>query len=570
MKKLLIHNLKLGLGHSKEDLDQALRHRLGLTAQAYPQLDYEIEGQSLDARKQPLSYNYRLALGPKLGRFLAEHKIRVKDASWQDLPGLAAWEQRIRQQAKPGAGQRLVEPPVVVGSGPAGLMAAYGLALAGLRPYILEQGQAVEERAASVQDFWSSGELKPSSNVQFGEGGAGTFSDGKLTSRSKDPRQRAYLELLVRHGAPRDILFRQHPHVGTDLMQRIIPRLRQTMEDLGARFYFNTQVREIAYRKGSYRLCCQESLPTSEQVDSSGLNEVLTTPILVLALGHSARPLFRQLRDLGLAMAAKPFAVGLRIEHPQSLINQGRYHEASDLALSQAPEADDLSSLPPANYQLKTQAASGRAVYTFCMCPGGLVVNASSEPGRLCVNGMSYHARNLSYANSAVLTTVGPSDFGEEALAGMIFQEHLEEEAYQLGQTSSSYKSLPFTAPLQTWADFSQSRWPCELGSYQGSVGPARVAAPLHELFPPSLYRALKEGIEQLGRQLPGFDTAEALLTGVEARSSSPLRLLRDKTSLEALGLPGLYPAGEGAGYAGGIVSSALDGMRVAEAILAR
>ncbi len=428
--------------------------------------------------------------------------------------------------------------PLVVGTGPAGLFAAWKLTLAGLPPLILERGKEVIARVKDVNRFWEEGKLEEDSNVQFGEGGAGTFSDGKLYTRISDPRIAEILEALIRFGAPPEIRYLQRPHVGTDRLRRIVPAMRQFLLEQGAEFRFQAKVTALKIIGGSL-----------EGAVINGREEVKGS-ILFLALGHSARDTYRMLYEAGVSMAPKPFAVGLRVEHPQRLIDRIQY----------GPSAGHPR-LPPAEYQLTHRTSKGRAVYSFCMCPGGAVIGSSSEKGTIVTNGMSFFRRNSPWANSALVVGVGKEDFGrEDALAGMEFQKRLEEKAFESGGGN-------FRAPAQPVLDFLDGKkpGPAKKTSFQPGVTPAC----LDECLPGFIVESLREAIPYFDRKMRGFSSKEAMLMGVETRTSSPIRILR-REDFQSPNVQGLFPVGEGSGYSGGIISSALDGMKAAEEVLKR
>ena len=426
--------------------------------------------------------------------------------------------------------------PVVVGTGPAGLFAAWKLTQAGVPPLILERGREAPSRVKDVNRFWENGILDEESNVQFGEGGAGTFSDGKLYTRINDPRISEILEVWVRFGAPPEILYLQRPHIGTDRLRRVVPAMRQFLQEQGAEFRFQAKVTGLKIFKGSL-----EGMVVNEKEEVEG-------PILFLAPGHSARDTYRMLQQAGVALEPKPLAIGLRIEHPQKLIDRSQY----------GPSAGHPR-LPPAEYQLTYRTSKGRAVYSFCMCPGGAVIGTSSEKGTVVTNGMSFFRRNLPWANSALVVNAGNEDFGgEEPLAGVDFQRKWEERAFQLGGGN-------FRAPAQSVLDFLKRKGPASFPktSFKPGITPAR----LDECLPGFVVESLRESIPYFDRKIHGFSSEEAVLIGVETRTSSPIRILRGDDS-QSTNVHGLFPIGEGSGYSGGIISSALDGMKAAEAWL--
>ena len=431
----------------------------------------------------------------------------------------------------------------VVGSGPAGLFCAWKLIESGYRPIVLERGPAVEERAAAVDEFWRTGILNTEANVQFGEGGAGTFSDGKLNTMVKDPEghYRTMLEVFVQNGAPEEILYKNKPHIGTDCLRRVIVSMREHMKERGAAFCYNTCLTDLKFRNDS--LC-------EIQINHENW---LPADICVLATGHSARDTFEMLLERGIVMEPKPFAMGVRIEHPQTMINDSQYGEAN----RNLP-------LPPADYKLTgTAPSTGRSVFSFCMCPGGFVVNASSEQGRLAVNGMSNHARDTQNANSAVITAVTPDDFpGDQSdvLRGMRFQRTLEENAYRAAQGK---------IPMSRFDDFRNHRISTGFGEVLPSVKGQCEFADVRGIFPEYMAVSIEEGIVGFERKIKGFSRKDALMYGVESRTSSPVRVLRND-EFTALSKEGLYPCGEGAGYAGGISSAAMDGMKVAAKIVGK
>ena len=432
-------------------------------------------------------------------------------------------------------------PPVIVGAGPAGLFAALVLAEAGQRPVLLERGRPVEERQADVERFWSSGALDPESNVQFGEGGAGAFSDGKLNTGTRDLRHRFILERLAACGAPPDILIDAKPHVGTDYLHTVLRNLRRELTALGADIRFETRLADLRIEDGR--------LAGIEAIGPKGA-ESIPCRELILCPGHSARDTFEMLHRRGVPMEAKPFAVGVRIEHRQADCDAAQYRQYAG-----------HPGLPASTYKLSCHLPSGRGVFSFCVCPGGEVVAAASETGRVVTNGMSEFARGRENINGALLVNVTPEDFGGDGspLAGVAFQRRLEERAYALG--GGGYR-----APAQRVEDFLARRASAGPGRVQPSYRPGVAWTDLHGCLPPFVSEALEEALPILGRKLRGYDAPDAVLTAVESRSSSPVRVLRGPDGQSAA--RGLYPCGEGAGYAGGILSAAADGMRCAEFVL--
>ncbi|GAB4300452.1 MAG: hypothetical protein Fur0034_13060 [Desulfuromonadia bacterium] len=519
----LRRNIRIPVDLPPSRIPPLLAHLLDLPVEAIR--SWEIVRKGIDARKKPRIHAV-LTVRFTVDASYCRHLRQRRD------PDLEPWEPPSPEVISPVSHPL---PVLVVGMGPAGLFAAHRLLSYGLSVVMVERGGAVEDRAVCCTRFWREGVLDPDCNVQFGEGGAGTFSDGKLVTRVKDPRVRLVFETLVSFGAPEEILVAARPHVGTDRLRRVIRAMRD----------------DLASRGAEIRLRCRLSdlVLDGDRVRGGVLDdrEEIRSDHLLLAPGNSARDTIDMLHRRGVSLSTKPFAVGVRVEHPQELIDAIQYGRMS------SPE------LPPADYSLAvTDSATGRGVYSFCMCPGGVVIAASSEEGGVVTNGMSFHARRGQYANSALVVTVGEEDFpGSSPLAGFQFQRVLEERAFAAG--GGGYR-----APAEPLLSFLGRRG----GVLRSTYRPGVTEYPLESLLPPVVTDHLRRGIQSFDRRMRGFITAEATLVGVETRTSSPVRIVRDE-ECRSLSHRGLYPCGEGAGYAGGITSAALDGIRVADAIVA-
>lgn len=531
-----ITQLKLHYHHSAADLEHKIRKTLKVSANQ--KLTYRIVKKSIDARKKPELYLVYTV------QVTTENEAAIVKKARNNMISIV----KEKKYQLPNTGDETLEhPPFIIGAGPAGLFATFLFVEAGFSPILIERGKPVEERQKDVEDFWKTGVLNTASNVQFGEGGAGTFSDGKLNTVVKDPanRNQFVLETFVRFGAPAEILFENKPHIGTDILCHVIANMRNYMINKGAQIYFETCAKEFVIENQKIKaVICEngKSFPVSS---------------VVLALGHSARDTFQTLYQLEIPMEAKNFAVGFRVEHPQEMINEALYGEQ---------EMD----MPAAPYKVTSNFPNGRGVYSFCMCPGGYVVNSSSEEERLVVNGMSYSGRNSTTANSAIIISVDETDFAnpffymntsieptQDALCGMRFQQALERKAYQLAMGK---------IPQQLYGDFCENKCGSAYGAFSSNTKGETAFVNLRGIFTEDMEESFMEGMTHFGHIIPGFDRSDAILSGIESRTSSPIRIMRDENYESKI--KGIYPCGEGAGYAGGITSAAMDGIRVAEAII--
>lgn len=521
-----INNIKAAPGYTEKDIEKAIAKKLNISTQSIK--EYSIIRRSLDARKKD---NIVYVLSLKVSLKISENKV-LKNAKSKDISVYKKEKYRFISVKKE------LFKTVIVGSGPAGLFAAYTMVKSGLKPIIIERGEKIEDRIKSVASFFDGGELNTESNIQFGEGGAGTFSDGKLNTGISDTRIRLVLETFVKFGAPSEILIEQKPHIGTDILRKVIINFRKYLEDNGAEFMFSAKFTSFTLHKGKIH---------SAIVEQNGVEKEILCDNIVLAIGHSARDTFYSLYESKVPMKQKPFAVGARIEHSQEFINKIQYGNEFKNPI-----------LPVADYKTAVHLENGRSVYSFCMCPGGYVVAAASEKGMIAVNGMSNFKRDGENANSAILVNVTPDDFkNNHPLAGIEFQREIEKKAFE---TSGSYK-----APAQTLDSFiygGKNQITAVTPTYQPDI----VLCDLKTVLPKFITDSLKEGLLLIDKKLNGFADKKAVLTAPETRSSSPVRILRNDYFCSDI--KGLYPCGEGAGYAGGITSAAVDGIKVAEQIV--
>lgn len=529
-----INQVKLVPGHTTEELEKKIKKALNLSDK--DSFTYEIVKCSIDARKKPeIYFIYTVEVSIK------EENLVVKRCRNNNV----SIETPIKYSFPKPGNRKLPFRPVIIGTGPAGLFCGYMLALNGYKPLLLERGEDVDSRLETVEQFWKTGKLDTECNVQFGEGGAGTFSDGKLNTlvKDKDGRNKEVLSIFVKAGAPECIRYDAKPHIGTDILKDVVKNMRNTIIENGGQVQFGLKVTDIEIENGKVSAVVVKNKKTGEM-------QRIETKLAVLAIGHSARDTFEMLYNRHIPMEAKSFAVGLRTEHLQTMIDRSQYGKSEN------------ENLPPASYKLTAKTSEGRGVYSFCMCPGGYVVNASSEEMRLAVNGMSYSKRDGKNANSAIIVSVSPKDYNSDhPLAGIEFQRKLEEKAYVIGggkvpvECYGEFKA--YVKGLKGNALKPQKLEPQIKGEWQ--------FAPVHDIMSKELNKAFVEGMEQFERIIPGFAADGVLLSGIESRTSSPVRIHRDESGQSEI--EGLYPCGEGAGYAGGITSAAMDGIRIAELI---
>ena len=520
---LRLNNLKLPLDHNTDELEAAVLKKLGI--QPDEMVSYSVYKRSYDARrKNEIKLIYTIHVEVRKEKEILRRKR--KDDTIRIAPDTA-------YKFVTKAPDNLSHRPIVIGTGPCGLFAGLVLAQMGFKPIIIERGKLVKERTADTFGFWRQRKLDPESNVQFGEGGAGTFSDGKLHTQIKDKNHlgRKVLSEFVAAGAPEEILFISKPHIGTLKLVKIVENLRNIIQDLGGKYLFQSRVEDLIIEDGQLSGVVLEN------------GEKLYSQHVILAIGHSARDTFQMLEKRGVQIEAKPFSIGLRIEHPQPLIDQCRFGSNAGNPI-----------LGAADYKLVHHSSNGRSVYSFCMCPGGTVLAAASEPGTVVTNGMSQYSRNAGNANSAIVVEVFPEDYPEGPLAGIDFQRKWEQRAFELGGST-------YDAPTQLVGDFLAGRPSTEFGSVQPSYTPGVKLGDLSTSLPDFIIEAIREALPVFEKQIQGFLMADAILTGVETRTSSPIRIFRGK-DFQSVNLRGLYPAGEGSGYAGGILSSAVDGIR--------
>lgn len=519
-----INQLKLSIEHSKESLEDKIAKTLKIPKEQI--LHYDIAKRSIDARKKnEILYIYSIEVE------VANEKKIVDRCKNQNV---VLTKKTVYQTIKDGT-QSMKHRPVVVGTGPAGIFCALKLAEDGFKPIVIERGEDVDKRVETVNTFWKENKLNNESNVQFGEGGAGTFSDGKLNTLVKDVtgRNTEVLRMFVEHGAPTEILYLNKPHIGTDRLRGVVKAMRNRIIQLGGEVRFETKLTDIQFEK--------------EQVTSIEVNgkETILCDVLVLAIGHSARDTFEMLYTKKFDIKSKPFAIGVRMEHPQEIISKSQY-------------GDSYTKLPAADYKVTHQTSNGRGVYSFCMCPGGFVVNASSESDRLVVNGMSNYDRDEKNANSAIIVTVNPEDFDEDSpLAGMEFQRKWERLAYEEGKGK---------VPVQLFGDFEANKPSTKLGSMTPNLKGEYTLGNVRNCLPDYVCESIIEGVHAFDKKIRGFSKADAIMLGVETRTSSPIKMIRNE-AFEA-NIAGVYPCGEGAGYAGGITSAAMDGIKVYEMIV--
>lgn len=519
-----VNEIKLSLDEDISLIKEKLVKKLSVKAEEI--IEYKIFRESIDARKN-ICFVYTVDVSLK-----NEDKILKRNKQLKKSPQL---EYEHVENGK----EALKNRPVIIGMGPAGMFAGLLLSQRGYKPIILERGEDVDTRSKDVEEFFTTRKFNKDSNVQFGEGGAGTFSDGKLTTRIKDKRCRKVLDEFVKFGAPDEILYIQKPHIGTDILKNVVKNIRKSIEDLGGEVRFKSKVTDFFIE--------------DEKIKAIQINgcEKIETSDVILAIGHSARDTYERLHERHVKISQKPFSIGVRIEHPQKLINKSQYKDFSE-----------HKRLGAADYSVSYKCKNGRGVYTFCMCPGGVVVAANSEENMVVTNGMSEYARDQENANSALLVQINTEDFASHhPLAGVEFQRKWERKAFKLGGED-------YSAPAQLVGDFINGTPSKEFGKVKPSYLPNVKLTNLRECLPEYVVESMKEAIVKLDKKLKGFAMDEGIMTGVETRSSAPIRIDRNRSTMESINVEGIYPTGEGAGYAGGIVSASVDGIKAAEMII--